>query len=266
MVARGFLAPVDLAEGLRRALQEQIHAAVGAALFGDQLAGAAVAQLGVLRELGEVLVVDPLEQVDPPQLGDASGGSCAVARYSWIRDTAIEPSPTALATRLIERDAHVAGDEHARRARLQRVGVALERPAVVAHLRPGEDEAPLIAREHALQPVRARRRADEDEAGVDVLARDLAVGRRGYRGSSAGRPRRARRPPRCPCAPRCWPARRSARSGSETSTSPASCATSIETRLAYPLKYTAACPAEFAPPITTTCWSAQERASVSAAP
>ena len=42
--------------------------------------------------------------------------------------------------------------------------------------------------------------------------------------------------------------------------------TSTVTRLAQPAKWTAAWPAEFAPPMTTTCWSAHDRASVSAAP
>ena len=42
--------------------------------------------------------------------------------------------------------------------------------------------------------------------------------------------------------------------------------TSIVTFAANALKYTAAWPAEFAPPMMTTCWSAHERASVSAAP
>ena len=42
--------------------------------------------------------------------------------------------------------------------------------------------------------------------------------------------------------------------------------TSSCTLRARPAKYTAACPAEFAPPMITTSWSAHERASVSAAP
>ena len=42
--------------------------------------------------------------------------------------------------------------------------------------------------------------------------------------------------------------------------------TSIVTRAALSAKLTAACPAEFAPPITTTCWSRHDCASVSAAP
>ena len=37
--------------------------------------------------------------------------------------------------------------------------------------RPDEDEAALVARNHALEPVRARRRADEDEARVDLQQR-----------------------------------------------------------------------------------------------
>src|SRR4029079_9088102 len=55
---------------------------------------------------GERIVVEPLEQAQRAQLVDArpvGGRAHASARYSWISETAIEPSPTALATRLIER-------------------------------------------------------------------------------------------------------------------------------------------------------------------
>src|SRR5262245_29402705 len=57
-----------------------------------------MALLGHLRPVGEVL--HAVEEVDRPQVG---GGDHASARYWWMSETAIEPSPTALATRLIER-------------------------------------------------------------------------------------------------------------------------------------------------------------------
>ena len=46
-----------------------------------------------------------IEQVDRSELLErwALRPAHALARYSWISETAIEPSPTALATRLIER-------------------------------------------------------------------------------------------------------------------------------------------------------------------
>ena len=94
-----------------------------------------------------------------------------------MSETAIEPSPTALATRLIEpRRATSPGDEDAGHARLQHVGVALERPAVLADVGTGEDEAALVARDGPRQPVCPRDRPDEDEAGVDLLGRLGAVG------------------------------------------------------------------------------------------
>ena len=52
--------------------------------------------------LGELLVVKVVEEVDSAQLVERDRAH-AIARYWWISETAIEPSPTALATRLIER-------------------------------------------------------------------------------------------------------------------------------------------------------------------
>ena len=100
----------------------------------------------------------------------------ASARYSWISDTAIEPSPTALATRLIERRPHVAGHEHARHAGLERARISRQRPAVVAYFGAGQDEPALVARDHSVEPVGARQGADEHEAGVDVDRALVAVG------------------------------------------------------------------------------------------
>src|SRR5439155_4264022 len=55
--------------------------------------------LGDLQPARELLVVELGEQVDRAEVVQ----SHAFARYSWISETAIEPSPTALATRLIDR-------------------------------------------------------------------------------------------------------------------------------------------------------------------
>ena len=74
-----------------------------------------VASAGERDPLGELGVVEAVEQVDPAKLGERdrrvahrrpvlpARGAHASTRYSWISETAIEPSPTALATRLIER-------------------------------------------------------------------------------------------------------------------------------------------------------------------
>src|SRR5204863_8734135 len=50
----------------------------------------------------KLLVRELAEEVDGAQFGDRGVGH-ASARYSWMSDTAIEPSPTAEATRLMER-------------------------------------------------------------------------------------------------------------------------------------------------------------------
>jgi hypothetical protein len=70
---------------------------------------------------------------------------------------------------------HVAGDEDARHGRLEQVRVAPQRPAGGLRVGAGEDEPALVARDHPLQPVGARRRADEDEARVDRLEALRAV-------------------------------------------------------------------------------------------
>ncbi len=76
-------------------------------LLEDDIPDFGVAPLGSRRPLGELGVVEVVEQVDRPEVGD--GDRCCVcrahasARYWWTSDTAIDPSPTALATRLIER-------------------------------------------------------------------------------------------------------------------------------------------------------------------
>ena len=97
-------------------------------------------------------------------------------RYWWTSETAIEPSPTALATRLNERARTSPATNTPGHGRLEQVRVALERPAGDLRVRPGEDEAALVARDDALEPVGARRGADEDEAGVGLEVGLVAVG------------------------------------------------------------------------------------------
>ena len=48
-------------------------------------------------------VVEVVEEVDGAQVGGGDVRAHASTRYWWMSETAIEPSPTALATRLIER-------------------------------------------------------------------------------------------------------------------------------------------------------------------
>ena len=92
---------------LRLALEQQLQAAGLLALLGDHLARRDVARVRDGGPLRELLVGELVEEVDRAQLveGDRRRGRVAHAstRYSWISETAIEPSPTAEATRLIER-------------------------------------------------------------------------------------------------------------------------------------------------------------------
>ena len=86
--------------------QEQQPLGLGV-LLEDDVPGLGVAPLGGRRPLGELGVVEVVEQVDRPEVGD--GDRCcacrahASARYWCTSETAIDPSPTALATRLIDR-------------------------------------------------------------------------------------------------------------------------------------------------------------------
>src|SRR3712207_3626594 len=64
---------------------------------------------------------------------------------------------------------HVAGYEHARHARLERVRIAAEPPELAWHVGAGEDEPALVARHDSLEPRRPWSRSDEDEACVHVL-------------------------------------------------------------------------------------------------
>ncbi len=92
-------------EGLRLALQQAGEAVDLGALLGQQLARLVVHALRDGGPLGQLRIVEVVEEVDGAQVGDGDGGGGAhpCARYSWMSETAIEPSPTALATRLIER-------------------------------------------------------------------------------------------------------------------------------------------------------------------
>ena len=150
--------------------------------------------------------------------------SC-VERYWWTSDTAIEPSPTALATRLIERARTSPATNTPGTLVSSRYGSRVERPARGLGVGPGEDEAALVARDDAVEPVGPRRGADEHEAGVGVehLARSPSASRTRSRAQVAvlalgGDRLRARADVDVARA------RRSARSGSATSTSPASTA------------------------------------------
>ena len=91
--------------GLRLALEQAGEAEHVDALLGQQLAGLEVLALRDRRPLGQLGVVEVVEEVDGAQVGDGDPGrgAHAWARYSWMSETAIDPSPTALATRLIER-------------------------------------------------------------------------------------------------------------------------------------------------------------------
>ena len=84
---------------------QQQHELDGLARLGDEPVGRQLANHGDLAPPLDLLVVELLEQVDRAQLFERGplGLAHAVARYSWISETAIDPSPTALATRLIER-------------------------------------------------------------------------------------------------------------------------------------------------------------------
>ena len=91
--------------GLRLALEQAGEAEHVDALLGQQLAGLEVLALRDGGPLGQLRVVEVVEEVDRAQVGDGDPGrgAHAWARYSWMSETAIDPSPTALATRLIER-------------------------------------------------------------------------------------------------------------------------------------------------------------------
>ena len=67
--------------------------------------GGATRRCVTASQSASCVVVQVVEEVDRPQLAERQRGgpAHASARYWWISETAIEPSPTALATRLKER-------------------------------------------------------------------------------------------------------------------------------------------------------------------
>ena len=99
------LQPVAVAhEGLHVALEQADHALRGLTGLEEHGARRQDLQPGGRGPGGESVVGQVVEEVDRAQVGRAEGRLAhASARYSWMSDTAIEPSPTALATRLIER-------------------------------------------------------------------------------------------------------------------------------------------------------------------
>ena len=118
-------------------------------------------------------------------------------------ETAIEPSPTALATRLIERARTSPATNTPGTLVSSRYGSRLSGQPCRLRVGPGEDEAALVARDDAVEPVGARRGADEDEAGVDVERPRSPSASRIAQRAAGGRPRRrARDRLRCRCGPR----------------------------------------------------------------
>ncbi len=105
--AHGLDAPFLDARGAQRALEQQVEAGRRLACLGDDVAGLGRAHLRHVDPALQLVVGEVVEQVDRAQVGDGERGGAhgphACARYSWMSETAIEPSPTALATRLIER-------------------------------------------------------------------------------------------------------------------------------------------------------------------
>ena len=95
------------------------------------------------------------------------------ARYSWITRTAIEPSPTAEATRLIEPERPSPTVKTPGQAGLQRQGGAADRVGGAAEVGDlevdaGEEEAVVVLGEGAVEPLGAGVGADEDEEAADV--------------------------------------------------------------------------------------------------
>lgn len=171
-----------------------------------------------------------------------------------MSETAIDPSPTALATRLIER-VRTSPATNTPGPGLEHVGLAGQRPAVIAHVGTGEDEAALVASHDALKPVGAGHGADEHEAGIDLLDRlrsvrgadpqraqvaVLALGRDRLRAGAHLDVRQRR-----DLLDQVVGHRLCQRSGPHEHRDPTGVAAEVH----------GGWPAQFAPPITTTCWS-----------
>ena len=97
-LAQHHVDPVDAARPLDRALGDHHEPLHRLALDGDRVANLERSLDAARRECGQRLVVDALEQVEVGQQLDHS----APARYSCTKLTAIDPSPTAEATRFID--------------------------------------------------------------------------------------------------------------------------------------------------------------------
>src|SRR5207237_10863026 len=94
---------IDLVR-LGLALEQEHDARRLLALLREHHARLRLARVRDGKPLLELVVVEVVEEVDRPQVGERDRGRRHVStRYSWMSDTAIEPSPTALATRLIDR-------------------------------------------------------------------------------------------------------------------------------------------------------------------
>ena len=166
------------------------------ALLGERSRRArATARAAAAAQLLELGVVEVVEEVDRPQIGDVTrrvltprpgtGGSS---------ETAIEPSPTALATRLIERARTSPATNTPGTLVSSRNGSRVERPAGgpatsgPARMKPRSSRATTPSS----QSVRGAR-ADEDEARVDAPATSRSPSApRDQRAPPGGR-RRARR-------------------------------------------------------------------------
>ena len=183
-----------------RALEQQLDARHQLVLLGDHRARLDVAHRRDRDPLGELrrrrARRTGRRSAARPRSGRTAHGS---TRYWWISETAIEPSPTALATRLIERARTSPATNTPGTLVSSRNGSRCSGQPRSADLRARQDEAPLVARDDALEPVGAGRRADEDEARIGVDDRLRAVRDRARATVSAGRPRPP--PPRrsCPC-------------------------------------------------------------------
>jgi len=101
--------------------------------------------------------------------------SLLAARKAWTCWIAIEPSPTAAATRLTD-PFRIAGREDARHAGCEMEGRPPEWPsAIVRQVLAGQHESALVSRDIGREPIGVRTRSDQHE---EPVCRDGLVGRR----------------------------------------------------------------------------------------
>ncbi len=188
-------------------------------------------------------------------------------------ETAIDPSPTADATRLTLPPRTSPTANTPGQARLEQVRRPRERPlrrgqVLGRQVRPGLDEALRVERDAAVEPAAcwAPRRSSRRRAGCRGVS---ALAASGCRASARARGARRLRAPRsrCACAARSRDSPRCGGSGSATCVSarPAE-RTSMCTRRAVCARNTAAWPAELPPPTTMTSSSPHSCASTNVAP